>query len=372
MTEPGGKNPRIVERREPEPEPAWRARPLETLSETDRETLAKMREAFSKRGLDKEWVYEGAGLDVMPIFLAPDGVRHHFIDPMYHADAPLQGPLESSWLGREAGVAITPAKEKTVVSLEGGSSIEVNARSAKEGRGLPEQIDVLYNNTITRILSPAALDRLRPNGVIALEGVPRQLEGMVNHPTAVRPLSEMGVRPVGGTIHLENMNPDGVKPLMNYGLDKPKDFVIFEKTREFTNEERADIRVNTALEEAYYELRGPLYQDGFGANDREYLALKREDIREALNNFLGSLSDLPSQNQEAAKARLQAELAARVTNQEVADIFGWMLDVDQATGEHDFIRELQPERVPDFLVQLEKVAALVEIEAERVLGKATK
>lgn len=334
-------------------EPKWQAKPLETMSKKDQSTLHRMREAFSERGLDKEWLYEGAGVDATTLFMAPAGVRHHFVDPMYEDAeevAIVQRRMQLAWPEQHMEVEVGTSPTHLTTKLEGGGGIEWHGVDGFGDPELPDRIDVVYTNFITNIVSPGSLSRLRPGGLFVYDSPPRSHHAMMEHPAYATPLTEMGFKMLQPDIRIDSMNPGGMRPMMQYGFGGPRNITLYEKTREFTEEEQDTLLVNAVMVHVYRHLRGLAYLDDFRSDEERQHRFSIEDFSETMGALEKSIDTLSPERRTRVHQKIMQEMSRKNLDRSAVEALGWLLEADSQLGDFAF-NKIKPKDIPDFIRQ---------------------
>lgn len=337
------------DQRKHDSQPEWRQNALEGLSAEDRQIVLRMRQAFEKRNLGNEWVYEGAGTDMVPLLLAPDGTHLSFYDPFQYEDPqPLQEHLQKTPLADYAE-APTERMNSARLTLPGGTRVDYQNRFGGEREPSEQRIDVIYTNTITQVLSPAVLDQLRDKGVIVVAGATARSLALMDHPMDAISPSQMGIRTVQTDIEIKRMNPKGYEKTTQYGYGAPHTFAVFEKTREFTEEETAALHVNRVMRDLFNVLRGPIYSGVHLDDDPAKHADGKEWLRHELQQSKKELSQLSTEQKSVFTTMLQTELNKLFGGQHAADVVMRLFKIEAATGYSDFVKFLPVEHVVDYI-----------------------
>lgn len=341
----GGENRDQKEKRPPYLEHA-----LKTMSPEDRQVVDTLRASFEKRGKQQNWYYAGAGTDIIPVLIAPEGTTHHFIDPEYEelstTDEPLQAKLEKSFLRSDLGAQHQDHNGDLHTSLPDGGSIEWKSKSADLTEIVPNELDVVYTNHISPEPNPRALQNLKVGGLFVLESPSYLVEGDLNHPDGVLRLADAGFKPLKEGITVQSMNPQDAKDLLLYGYGGKKKFNVFEKTREFTPEEQVDLILNYGCKKMYLALRAMAFRLEKGQE------LPEEKIQEAVD-WLGSSferglqdllkkinEDVPENMRNDARKKFMDHFGNRIVEGSDMDVLDWMFDVDAQTKEFAFATNL--------------------------------
>lgn len=333
-----------------EKRPPYLEHALKTMSPEDRRVVDILRASFEKRGKKQNWYYAGAGTDIVPVLIAPEGTTHHFVDPLYEefstTEEPLQARLEKSFLRSDLGAQHQDHNGDLRTSLPDGSSIEWKSKSAELKETVPDQLDVVYTNHISPEPNPQALQKLKVGGLFVLESPPHLVEGAFNHPSGVLRLTDAGLKPLKEGITVQSMNPQDAEDLLVYYYGGKNEFNVFEKTREFTPEEQVDLILNYGCKKMFLALRAMAFRLEKGQE------LSEEKIQEAVD-WLGSsfergLKDLlkkineevPEHMQNDARKKFMHHFGNRIVEGSDADVLDWMFDVDAQTKEFAFARNL--------------------------------
>ncbi len=342
----------------PTSEPEWSQRLLENMSSEDQQTVQKLRRSFEKRGKNQQWYYAGAGTDIEPVLIAPTDTTHYFVDPNDEMGSEYwEKRLADSWL-RDTPLEVSNTHENTVrSSLEGGGGIVWQGQPAESAPVIPDQLDAIYTNGISIDPSPHALDKLRVHGFMVLNGYGTP-DKILNHPTAVRPLSEMGIVPLVNDVAIKQLNPADSQSLLNYSYGRRRTIHVYEKTRAFTPAEQVDLVLNANCLHLHYALRYLLYRF---LDHQPVEAEEVADIQGAVTKVIVEFqNDLDKRIPPDAKAKaierfnqhfgyllLDADASA-------AKLVTWQIAADAKVDYYSF-DQLQPNQVPQYTQALEPV-----------------
>lgn len=240
----------------PETSPTnWREKAVEKLSPLDRENWNRLRASFEGRGKNQRWYYAAAGRDILPVLLAPNDARHHFVDPRYNeADNNLDQyakPFRNLGISVEArSVPNTQGYSDDILQTTDGTAIHLIGADAGMPETLPEQrIDVVYSNSVSWFYghSPAeSLDHLKPTGLlvyVARSGSDQKATRLIEVGTD---LEQFGfVRKAN--VPIEKLDIPAIAETSNIARGQKVNVHVFEKTRELMPEELDFIKINQGL-----------------------------------------------------------------------------------------------------------------------------
>lgn len=328
---------RTPQPKKPEPvEPAqkqnWADTLLEGMSEKDRTTIQTLRRSFEKRGKNQQWYYAAASTDLEPVLMAPAGTTHHLIDPVYveHTNQFKQIISRSALAGFETAEKGSGLE----TTLPDGGRIIWDGQSGTTTETVPEELDVIYTNAISMEPHPKSLQNLKTHGLVVFSGRPSRAEEFINPVSAVADLRDLGFRLIRDDIQIDNYNPTGTEEMSRYTHGSKRRYHIYEKTRELTAEEQAQLYVNqvslqlhAAVEGLifYYRADDPVPQ---AADITQAMSRAVSTAVEGLDTFFQQIQhELPQGTQAYAKELFMRHVGNTFRSSDAA-VKDWMWDLD--------------------------------------------
>ncbi|MFA6027729.1 MAG: hypothetical protein WC752_02285 [Patescibacteria group bacterium] len=341
----------------PPPEPEKKVRQfdhvLDGMSDKDKNLIYTLRTAFERRGKNQKWYYPASGYDVVPLLISPEGTKHSFVDPIYHEEVNgqnnLRQRLESSFLRKSSDITHEDREKGLHTELTDGSAIEWIAEPAQQNESVPEDLDAIYTNFISTEPNPEVLKKLKESGLYIIDAPENRAQNFINHPAGVRSLEDCGFRLLKGNIGLDSLKVGDAGGLLNYSQGSSHNFNIWEKTRQFSPEEQADIIINYASIRLFTDLIGFINR----MNNRETTL---DNYSELVDDFTQSFStdfqdfverinhDLPAEQRSYAISRFQEHFAQRFFGENnVQQVYGWLIETDKATNENYLTKYHNPD-----------------------------
>lgn len=234
----------------------WWDKALDGVSEAIKPQIERLRSVFTEFGSNQRWYYCGAGADVLPVLLAPQGSILRYVDPAYHVGDWIHTPQFGQELTdpfRKLGAKVEIERPwevafregQQVINIDSSTKVEVFGCKAEDEESYPtnERLDVVYTNDFSPV-GTESLISLKSNGVL-VTATKGKSDG-IHLKIFDKGLNELGFE------HDESVQVDDTA-LPSIGdvratTDHSKiTFQVFRKTREFSQEELDLLRMDSAL-----------------------------------------------------------------------------------------------------------------------------
>lgn len=304
-------------------EPLWREKVLEGMSQEDQEAIRRMRSFFEEKGPAQRWYYSGAGGDISPTLIAPSDTEHWWVDPSYeastrlylvtHQNINLENDITNPY--RTLGAPIEEAvpweqawqSGRQTLSIDNRTTIKMVGGVTQDKETAPEGIDVIYTNPLSTFPGPDVFINLREGGYyvsVTLEDSNPKLDIHLLEYTSDNGeskrinLQDLGFRHIR-TEEVTNWDFPAVGRIRGTTTGKKLRFNIYEKTREFTLEEKDILRLDSTA----WEISGTydnLIGIGLVSADPEFRRLYEEEFRGAVRRYFERINNLKGDSQDIA------------------------------------------------------------------------